>query len=155
MLLLLLYVIIFEVKIAVLQNYTNPSIHPSIVCNHFIIFMGSRGVFAGASPSCLWARAGNTLDKSPAHRRALHWCQRPPCKVPSAHQEPVGVQYLAEGHFDTQLSLALESRRPSDHQPTSSTRWAAAAPTALISLSVFKFDQMTMYGLKGVAPSET
>ena len=29
------------------------------------------GGFAGASPSCLWARAGYTLDKSPAHRRAL------------------------------------------------------------------------------------
>ena len=38
---------------------------------------------------------------------ALHWWQRPPCKVPTAHQEQVGVQYLAQGHFDIQLSPEL------------------------------------------------
>ena len=47
-----------------------PSIHPSIVCNRFIPFYGVTGVFGGANPSCLWARAGYSLDKSPAHRRA-------------------------------------------------------------------------------------
>ena len=35
------------------------------------LFQGVTGVFAGANPSCLWARAGCSLDKSPAHRRAL------------------------------------------------------------------------------------
>ena len=57
--------------------------------------MGSRGVAAGANPSCLWARVGYSLDKSPAHRRALTG-------------EQCGVQYLAQGHFDMQLSLKPE-----------------------------------------------
>ena len=72
---------------------------PSIVCNRFIPFMGLQDFFAGASPSCLWAKAGCTLDKPPAHR----W-QRLPCKVPTAHQEQFGVQYLAQGHVNMQLS---------------------------------------------------
>ena len=47
-----------------------------------------------------------------------HWWQRPPCKEPTAHQEQFGVQYLAQGHFDMQLSSARSwdlNRRPSDH----------------------------------------
>ena len=32
--------------------------------------MGLRVFFAGANPSCLWARAGYTLDKSLAHLMA-------------------------------------------------------------------------------------
>ena len=34
---------------------------------------------------------------------------RPPCKVPAAHQEQFGVQYLAQGRFDMQLSSALSN----------------------------------------------
>ena len=45
------------------------SIHPSIVTALSLLW--GRGVFAGANPSCLWARAGYTLDKTPAHHRAL------------------------------------------------------------------------------------
>ena len=45
------------------------------------------------SQPCLRARAGCSLDKSPAHRRALT-------------DEQCGVQYLAQGHFDMQLSPA-------------------------------------------------
>ena len=76
-----------------------PSIHPSNVCNHFITFYGATGDSAADNPSCLWARAGYTLDKSPAHRRAL-----------TAHQDEVfqfEVQYIAQGHVDMQLSLEL------------------------------------------------
>ena len=43
------------------------------------------------SQPCLRARAGYSLDKSPAHHRALTDEQR-------------GVLYLAQGHFDMQLS---------------------------------------------------
>ena len=35
--------------------------------------------------------------------------QRPPCKVPAAKQQQVGVQYLAQGHFHMQLSSARGS----------------------------------------------
>ena len=41
-----------------------------IVCNRFIPLSRGRRVVAGANPLCLWAKAGNTLDESPAHRRA-------------------------------------------------------------------------------------
>lgn len=48
------------------------STHPSIVCNCYIpFFMGLWGVFVGANSSCLWARPGYTLDKSPAQQRAV------------------------------------------------------------------------------------
>ena len=45
-----------------------------------------------------------------------HWWQRLPCKVPAAHQEQVGVQYLAQRHFNTQLGGARI--RASDPQIT-------------------------------------
>ena len=51
-------------------------LHPSIVCNSFIPFKGSRGCcWSQSGASCLWEY---TLDKSPAHRRAIaaptaHW----------------------------------------------------------------------------------
>ena len=44
------------------------SIHPSVVCNCFIRFMGSWVFFAGVLSL---DEGGYTLDKSPAHRRAL------------------------------------------------------------------------------------
>lgn len=44
------------------------SIH---VCTRLIPFMGSRVFFAGANPSRLRARAGCSLDKSPAHQ--IEW----------------------------------------------------------------------------------
>ena len=59
-----------------------------------------------------------------------HWWQRPPCKVLTAHQEQFGVQYLAQGHFCMQLSSAWSwdlNKRPPDHLPTCSPRWATAA----------------------------
>ena len=45
--------------------------YPSLICNRFVPFYRVAGVFAGADPSCLLARAGCSLDKSPAHRKAL------------------------------------------------------------------------------------
>ena len=60
------------------------------------------------SQPCLRARAGYSLDKSPAHRRALT-------------SEQCGVQYLAQGHFDMQLCPArvIPSRPalPAELQP--------------------------------------
>ena len=55
-----------------------------IVRNRLSLSMGSRDVAAGANPS---------LVSAPAHHRALT-------------DEQCGVQYLAQGHFDMQLSLA-------------------------------------------------
>ena len=57
-----------------------------IVHSCLSLSMGLQGVAAG-----LRARAGYSLDKSPAHRRALT-------------DEQCGVQYLAQGHFNMQLS---------------------------------------------------
>ena len=77
----------------------------SIVCNSFIPFMGSRWFLL--KPICLLARAGYTLDKSPAHRSSA---QRQPYKVSTAHQAQFGVQY--------QLSSAQNwdlNQRPSNH----------------------------------------
>ena len=55
--------------------YPSQMVHPvppSIHCLHQLYpFYGVAGVFAGANPSCLRARAGYILDKSPAHHRAL------------------------------------------------------------------------------------
>ena len=45
-------------------------IHPLSVTASTLLW-GHRFFFAGANPSCLWARAGYNLDKSPAHHRAL------------------------------------------------------------------------------------
>ena len=77
-------------------NIIHPSIHP-LSANPLSLYVVA-GVFCGASPSCLWVRAGCSLDESPAHHRP-HWWQRPPGKVPTAHQEQGGVQYLAQGHL--------------------------------------------------------
>ena len=79
------------------------AIHLSIICYRFSPFYGVAGVFAGANPSCLWARAGYTLDKLPAHRSALTNGRG---RHARSHQEQFGVQYLAQGHFDMQLSSA-------------------------------------------------
>ena len=38
-----------------------------MVYNHFIPFSRGCGVFGGDRPSSLWAKAGYTLDKTPAH----------------------------------------------------------------------------------------
>ena len=59
-----------------------------IVRSCLSLSMGSRGVAAGANPSLSQARAGYSLDKSPAHRRAHWW--------PSVS--------LPKGHFGMQLS---------------------------------------------------
>ena len=61
--------------------------------NHLSLSMGSRGVVAGANPSL-----------SQGEGRVL------PGQVASSSQgltdEQCGVQYLAQGHFDMQLSTA-------------------------------------------------
>ena len=51
----------------------SPSIHPSIhpLSVTALSLLWGRRVFAGANPSCLWAKAGYTLDESSAHCRAL------------------------------------------------------------------------------------
>ena len=70
------------------------------------LFQGVAGVVAGANPSCLWVKAGYTLDK---------W----PSLMETAHQEQFGVQYLAHGHFDMQLNSVQGSwdlnQQPTDH----------------------------------------
>ena len=68
--------------------HINMSCHV-MVCNHLSLSMGSRGVAARANPSFVSGRGQGT----PAHRRALT-------------DEQCGVQYLAQGHFDMQLSPA-------------------------------------------------
>ena len=102
-------------RVSYKQN-TTKSIHPLSVTT--LSLYGVTGVFTGVNPSYLWVRAGYFLDKSPAHRWALHWWQSPPCKVPTAHQEQFRVQYLAQGHFEMQLSSAQSwdwNQWPSDH----------------------------------------
>ena len=67
--------------------------------------MGSQGLVAGANSSCLRARAGYSLNKSPAHHRALA-------------DEQHGVQHLAQGHFNMQLSPARSrdlNQQPFNH----------------------------------------
>ena len=52
----------------------------------------------------------STCHIHPLTHTFIHWCRKLPCKVPTAHQEKFGVQYLAQGHFDTQLNPARRSR---------------------------------------------
>ena len=69
-------------KIRLKQNDSEYAVHTCMYCTFYFchplsvttlsVSMGSRGVAAGAN-SCLRVRAGNSLDKSPAHHRALHW----------------------------------------------------------------------------------
>ena len=73
-------------------------------------FWGVVGVFAGASPSCLWARAGYSLDKSPA-----------------------------QGNLDMQFSSARSwdlNQLPSNHLPTCSSCWAGIS---LLGTLIFLF----------------
>ena len=92
----------------------HPSIHPLSVTALSLLW--GRRIFVEANPSCLWVKAGYSLDKLPVHHR---W-QRPPCKVPTVQQEQCGVQYLAQGHFDMQLSSPA-------HQLTSSATFRSLA----------------------------
>ena len=67
-------------------------------------FPWGRGVLLLEPIPALRARAGCSLDKSPAHRRALT-------------DQQCGVQYFAQGHFNMQLSPARSrdlNQRPSD-----------------------------------------
>ena len=84
-----------------------------LACNRFIPFSRGRGVVAGANPSCLWAKAGYTLDKSPAHRGART----------DAANWPGGARIWTSG--------------PS----TCSTHWATAAPELNISFFWNKKEQ--------------
>ena len=59
-----------------------------------------------------WSQSQLSLSRGRVHpgqvassSQGPHWWQRPPCKVPTAHKEQFGVQYL--GHFDLQLSPEL------------------------------------------------
>ena len=73
----------------------------------------------GSKSNCLWlvSHPWSQSQLSQGEGRVLpgqvasswqgpQWWQRPPRKVPAAHQEQFGVQYLAQGHFDMQLSSA-------------------------------------------------
>ena len=46
-----------------------------------------------------------TCHIDPFTHTFIHWWQRLPCKVPTAHQEQFGVQYLAQGHFNMQMRV--------------------------------------------------
>ena len=62
------------------------------------------GVFAGANQLSLGevkVLPGQVASSS----QGPHWWQRLPCKLPTAHQEQFGAQYLAQGHFGMQLSV--------------------------------------------------
>ena len=50
----------------------------------------------------------------------IHWWQRLPCKVSTAHQEQFGVQYLVQGHFGMLLGGAriCTSNLPITKRPT-------------------------------------
>ena len=48
----------------------------------------------------------NTCHIHPFTHTFIHWWQMLPRKVPAAHQEQFGVQYLAQGHFNMQLGGA-------------------------------------------------
>ena len=53
--------------------------------------------------SFLWGSPGFLpWVQVPSSWQGPHWWQRPPCKLPTAHQEQFGVQYLAQ--LDMQLS---------------------------------------------------
>ena len=58
----------------------------------------------------------NICHIHPFTHTLIHWWQRLPCKVPAAHQEQFWVQYLAQVHFNMQLSSAWGS--PSTPWPT-------------------------------------
>ena len=94
-------------------SFHTPSSHPlSVTALSLFSFF-----FAGTNPGYLWARAGYPGQVA-SSSQGPHWWQRPPCKVPAAHQEQFGVQYLAQGHFDMQLSPAWSwdlDPRPSNH----------------------------------------
>ena len=63
-------------------------------------FYGLRGFLLEPIPAVSGRGQCTHLEKSPAHHRALHWLQWLTCKVPTAHQEQAGIQYLAQGHFN-------------------------------------------------------
>ena len=65
--------------------------------NCTVIVMG-WWILSPVIPSfCLKARAGYSLDKSPAHHRALT-------------DEQCGVQYLSQGHFDKLKPYQIANR---------------------------------------------
>ena len=76
----------------------HPSIHPLSVTALSLLW--DRG-------GLCWSQSQLSLGEGRVHpgqvassSQGTHWWQRLPCKVPTAHQEQFGVQYLAQGHFD-------------------------------------------------------
>ena len=119
------YIVLYTLPIAfkfghsraspLLQNISCLFVDRATQTSHVMSLSIAAYPFAGCwsqSQPCLRARAGYSLDKSPAHRRALT-------------DEQCGVQYLAQGHFDMQLRPAQSrdlNQRPSNHWSTRSTR---------------------------------
>ena len=85
-----------------------------MVCNRFILFSRGRRV-------CCWSQSQLSPGEGRVHPGQVANSSQGP-------QEQFGVQYLAQGHFNIQLSSAWGSQDlnqwPSDHQPTCSTCWA-------------------------------
>ena len=79
------------------------SIHPTITT--LSLLWGGWFFYAGANPSCLWGESRVLPRQVASSSQGPHWWQRPPCRVPTTHQEQFGVQYLAQGHFDMQPAL--------------------------------------------------
>ena len=66
-----------------------------------------------------------SLSEGRVHPEQVASSSQSPSLMAPAHQEQFGIQCLAQGHFDMQLSSAPGSQdskqRPSDHEPTCST----------------------------------
>ena len=94
------------------------NIHPSSVTILSLFFNGVVGVFAGANPSLSLGEGRVLPGQVASSSQGPHWWQRPPCKVPTTHQEQLGAQYLPQGDFVMQLSSARSwdlNQRASDH----------------------------------------
>ena len=77
--------------------------------NHLIpppFFSRAHGGYWSQSQLSLWAKAGYTLDKLPAHHRAFTDGRGCHARCQLHIRSNFGVQYLAQGCFDVQLSSA-------------------------------------------------
>lgn len=91
-------------------------------CGAFIVYWSLKALY-------------NTCHTHPL----LHWWQRLPRWAPTARREQFGVQYLAHGHFDTQLRVAgiWTSDPPITEQP--------ALPPELQPATIFNGDLTRLY----------
>ena len=88
-----------------LSHYLPFNLWGSQGCNRFIHHF-SRGCGGYWSQLSLWANAGYTLDESPAHHRALTDGRGRHARCQLHIRSNFGVQYLARGYFNMQLSSA-------------------------------------------------